>query len=72
MDEPDYEWWMIDACHVKAHSHASGARGGNQGIGLTKRGGSTARYTWPWKRMVCRSECLLQSVPERIVQRQAS
>jgi transposase len=34
MDEPDYEWLMIDASHVKAHSHASGARGGNQGIGL--------------------------------------
>jgi transposase len=71
MDEPDYEWLMIDASHVKAHSHASGARGGNQGIGLTK-GSSTARYTWPWMRMVCRSECLSQREPERIVQRQAS
>jgi transposase len=71
MDEPNYEWLMIDASHVKAHSHASGARGGNQGIGLTKRG-STARYTWPWMRMVCRSECLLQRAPEQIVQRQVS
>jgi hypothetical protein len=71
MDDPDYEWLMIDASHVKAHLHASGARGGNQGIGLTK-GGSTVRYIWPWMRMVCRSEYLLQRVPERIVQRHVS
>ena len=44
---------------------AAGARGGNEAMSLTK-GGSTARYIWPWMRMVCRSECLLRKVPERI------
>ena len=66
--EPDYEWLMIDASHIKVHPHAAGAKGGNQDMGLTK-GGSTARYTWPWMRMVCRSEYLLQQVPLQIVHR---
>lgn len=39
--EPDYEWLMIDATHIKVHPQAAGARGGNQAMGVTK-GGSTA------------------------------
>ena len=66
--DPDYEWLMIDASHCKVHPHAAGARGGNQGMSRTK-GGSTPRYTWPWMRLVCRSEWLLQKVPEQIVQK---
>jgi transposase len=66
--EPDYEWLMIDASHIKVHPHAAGAKGGNQEMGVTK-GGSTARYTWPWMRMVCQSEYLLQQVPLQIVHR---
>ena len=66
IDEPDFEWLMIDATHCKVHQQASGAIGGNQAMGRTK-GGSTPRYIWPWMRMVCRSECLLQQVPLRIV-----
>jgi len=65
IQEPDYEWLMIDASHIKVHPHAAGARGGNEAMGLTK-GGSIARYIWPWMRMVCRSELLLQTVPRRI------
>ena len=66
IEEPDFEWLSIDASHIKVHPHATGARGGNQDIGRTK-GGSTQKYTWPWMRMVCRSESLLQRVPRRIV-----
>jgi len=62
MEEPDFEWLMIDASHVKVHPHAAGAKGGNQDMERTK-GGSTPRYIWPWMRMVCRSELLLQKVP---------
>ena len=65
IDEPDFEWLMIDASHTKVHPHAAGAVVGNQDMGRTK-GGSTPRYIWPWMRMVCRSECLLQRVPLRI------
>ena len=68
IDEPDMEWLMIDASHVKAHQHATGAQGGNQDMGRTK-GGSTRRYIWPWMRMVCRSESLLRQVPPLIVRR---
>jgi len=64
--DPDYEWLMIDASHCKVHPHAAGAVGGNQDMGRTK-GGSTPRYIWPWMRMVCRSESVLQVVPLRIV-----
>jgi transposase len=63
--EADYEWLMIDATHIKVHPHAAGAVGGNQDMTRSK-GGSTQRYIWPWMRMVCRSEYLLQTVPQLI------
>ena len=66
IDEPDFEWLMIDASHIKVHPHAAGAVGGNQDMERTK-GGSTPRYIWPWMRMVCRSEYLLLRVPSTIV-----
>jgi len=66
IDEPDFEWLMIDASHCKVHPHAAGAIGGNQDMERTK-GGSTPKYIWPWMRMVCRSELLLQRVPFTIV-----
>ncbi len=53
IDEPDYEWLMIDASHSKVHPHASGAKGGNQDMSRTK-GGSIPKCIWPWMRMVCR------------------
>ena len=70
MEEPDFEWLMIDASHVKVHPHAAGAVGGNQGMGHTK-GGSTQRCIWPWMRMVCRVESLLQRVPPLIARKLA-
>jgi transposase len=71
IDEPDYEWRMIDASHCKVPPHAAGAKGGNQEMGRTK-GGSTPRSLWPWMRMVCRSESLLHKVPQRIAHRLAA
>ena len=67
--EPDYEWLMIDGSHIKVHPHAAGAKGGNQDMSRSK-GGSTQKYTWPWMRMVCRSELLLQMVPHTIALKQ--
>jgi len=66
IDEPDFEWLMIDATHSKVHQHAVGAVGGNQDMERTK-GGSIPRHIWPWMRMVCRSDVLSQRVPQRIV-----
>ena len=68
VQEPDFEWLMIDASHVKVHPHAAGARGGNQDMSRTK-GGSTQKFIWPWMRMVCRSECLLRRAQQRIAPR---
>ena len=70
IDEPDFEWIMIDASHIKVHPHAAGAVGGNQAMSRTK-GGLTQRYIWPWMRMVCRSDLLLQKAPELIALRLA-
>ena len=36
--DPDYEWLMIDASHIKVHPHAAGAKGGNQDMERTKGG----------------------------------
>ncbi|MGC8561515.1 MAG: IS5 family transposase [Phycisphaerae bacterium] len=41
IDEPDFEWLMIDASHIKVHPHAAGAVGGNQAMGRTKGGFNT-------------------------------
>ncbi len=38
VDEPDDEWLMIDASHLKVYPHASGAVGGNQAMDRTKGG----------------------------------
>ena len=65
VDAPDFEWLMIDASHIKVHPHAAGARGGNQDMARSK-GGLTPSYTWPWMRLVCRSESLLRRAPQRI------
>ena len=68
IDDPDYEWLMIDASHCKVHPHAAGAKGGNQDMSRTK-GGSTQRFTLSWIRLVCRSERLSQKAPELIARR---
>jgi transposase len=70
IEQPDYEWLMVDASRIKVHPHVPGARGDSQAMGRTK-GGLTARYIWPWMRMVCRSELLLQKVPVQIAHRLA-
>lgn len=65
VDSPDFEWLMIDGSHTKVHPDASGAKGGNQEMTRSK-GGLIPRYIWPWMRMVCRSERLLQMAPLQI------
>jgi hypothetical protein len=42
--DPDYEWPVIDATHVKVHRDGTGAKGDSQDVGRTK-GGSAQRYT---------------------------
>ena len=68
INEPDYEWLMIDASLCKVHPHATGAIGGNQGMSRTK-GGSIPKFTLPWMQLVCQSEYLSQKVPELIAKK---
>lgn len=68
IDEPDMEWLMVDATHVRFHQHAAGAAGGNEGVSLTK-GGETAKYIWPLIHLVFRSESLSRRVQSLIVHR---
>lgn len=35
IDEPDFEWLMINVCHIKVHPHAASAVGGNQDMERT-------------------------------------
>ena len=65
IDEPDYEWLMLDASHCKVHPHATGAKGGNQDMNRTT-GGSIQNCIWPWIPMACRSGLLLQKVQQQI------
>ena len=65
IDEPDFEWLMIDATHCKVHPHAAGAVGGNQDMSRTK-GGLIPNFTFRWMRMVCQSELLSQKVQRLI------
>ena len=68
IENPDMEWLMIDASHIKVHLHATGAVGGNQDMGNTK-GGSIPRFIWPWMRLAIRSESLLLQVPHLITRK---
>jgi transposase len=65
IEDPDYEWLMLDSSHIKVHPHAAGARGGNQNMDRTK-GGLTRKYIWPWMRMVCRLESVSLKLPPLI------
>jgi len=68
IDEPDYEWLMIDASHVKVHPHATGAIDGNQDMERTK-GGLTPKFTLRWMQMVTPSELLSQKVQQQIARK---
>jgi transposase len=45
IEEPECQFLMIDATHIKVHPDACGAIGGNQDMGRTK-GGSIPKSTW--------------------------
>lgn len=65
IDEPDFEWLMIDV-PAQAHSRVRRTRSGKKAIGQAKEG-ATSRFIWPWMRMVCRSESLSLQIPWRIL-----
>ena len=60
IDEPGFAWLITNA------SHAAGTGKGKRKKKTAKRG-SAARYVWPWMRMVCQSDLLVQRIPQRIM-----
>ena len=38
VDEPNFEWLMIDASYVKVHAHGTGAEGGSEAVERAKGG----------------------------------
>jgi len=61
IDRPDFEWLMLGVSHFKAAPPARRTRSGNA-KDSRNRCDLIPQYTWPWMRMVCRSERLLQKV----------
>lgn len=62
IQDPDYEWLMIDAGHAAAQS----APMGEKMVAQLAHEGSSSKYIWPWMRMICQSEVLLQKVPQMV------
>lgn len=62
INDADYEWLLIDPRYVEAYRRAIGAVGDNRSMRISKAR-SNPRYVWPWMRMLCRSELLLQKAP---------
>lgn len=62
IQDPDYEWLMIDAGHAAAQS----APMGEKMVAHCAHEGSSSKYIWPWMRMICQSEVLLQKVPQMV------
>ena len=53
MDDPDYEWLMIDASYIKAHPHSAGARAATKPLPAQK-GAQQQSCTWRWTPTECR------------------
>jgi len=65
IDEPDYEWLIVGEKHIR-HSPPATETGDSSQVAEFMEEGAAPRYTWPWMRMVCQSEQLLQQVPMQI------
>lgn len=68
INEPDYQWLMMDTRHIKTALHGANIAGGKKEPGHAHEI-SKAKYVWPWMRLVCQSEVLLQLVPQLIMRK---
>lgn len=66
IDQPEFDVLFINAIHAKSCLCGGSARCRNQAKDKTT-GGAVPRYPWPWMRLVCRSESLMQKVPLQIM-----
>lgn len=66
IDDPDFAWLIVDTGPCGEH------RGGAVFLPAPRqmKHHAATRYRWPWMRMVCQSECLLQAMPQLLTSRQ--
>ena len=62
IQDPDYEWLMINTGHDAAQSVPMGEKM----VAHRANDGPSSKYIWPWMRMICQSEVLLQKVPQMV------
>ena len=62
IQDPDYEWLMINTRHDAAQSVPMGEKM----VAHRANDGPSSKYIWPWMRMICQSEVLLQKVPQMV------
>lgn len=68
INEPDFEWLLMEPRHIKTFQHVTYTAGGKKELARANEV-SKAKYVWPWMRMVCQSEVLLQQVPQVIMRK---
>lgn len=68
IDMPEFEWLVTGNCQYDDSRYSSEVKEGKREGGETRRG-QGPRCAWPWMRMICRSELLLQRIPQRIISR---
>jgi transposase len=67
VNDPDHAWLITGANSAKAPPHDAQARKDHRHQAMRRAQEEQAdRYAWPWLRLVCRSEGLLQKLPARI------
>ncbi len=71
IDEPEFEWLIVDPGDAGAWLSETKAARKSRGKGETSEE-VTPKYIWPWMRMLCRSELLLQKVPRRVTHKMSS
>ena len=64
VDEPEFEWLVVDTGQYRAQSHRAGP-GDEHDAG----GYFIPRFTLPWIQMVCRSEYLSERIPQLIARK---
>lgn len=66
IDDPDFAWLIVDTGPCGEH------RGGAVFLPAPRqmKHHAATRYRWPWMRMVCQSEYLLQAMPQLLTSRQ--
>ena len=67
IDDPDFEWLIVNTEPPCCGHYSNPAA---FPLPQQMKNHAAIRYRWPWMRMVCQSEHLLQVIPQRLAGRQ--